>query len=106
MTARAGTARRGFERDNSRKPLFSNDSPHPIQRTIKLAPRAVSLWNIAGGYFGEGVVYPNVHFFHRQAAREKLAAKRALTEAARERHLALAADYEKRAETLRPAASA
>jgi hypothetical protein len=51
-------------------------------------------------------VYPNVHFFHRQAAREKLAAKRALTEAARERHLALAADYEKRAETLRPASRA
>jgi hypothetical protein len=51
------------------------------------------------------VVYPSVHFFHRQAAREKLAAKRALTEAARERHLALAQDYQKRAEQLRSAAA-
>jgi hypothetical protein len=53
---------------------------------------------------GEGFgVYPSVHFFHRQAAREKLAASRALTEAARERHLALAQDYQKRAEELRAA---
>jgi hypothetical protein len=52
---------------------------------------------------GEGVVYPSVHFFHRQAAREKLAAMRALTEAARERHLALALDYKNRAEQLRSA---
>jgi hypothetical protein len=43
-------------------------------------------------------VYPSVHFLNRQAAREKLAAKRALTETARERHLALAEHYEKRAE--------
>ena len=50
-------------------------------------------------------MYPNVHFFHRQAAREKLAAKRALTEAARERHLALALDYQKRAEALRSSAA-
>jgi hypothetical protein len=42
-------------------------------------------------------VYPSVHFFNRQAAREKLAASRALTEAARERHLALAEDYRNRA---------
>jgi len=56
--------------------------------------------------FGEGVrVYPSIHFFHRQAAREKLAASRALTEAARERHLALAQDYEKRAEAVRSAAA-
>jgi hypothetical protein len=48
-------------------------------------------------------VDPSVHFFHRQAARENLAAKRALTEAARERHLALAQDYRKRAEELRSA---
>jgi hypothetical protein len=54
---------------------------------------------------GEAVVYPSVHFFHRQAAREKLAAKRALTEAARERHLALAQVYQKRAEQLRSAAA-
>jgi len=56
---------------------------------------------------GEGgsSVYPSVHFFHRQAAREKLAAKRALTEAARERHLALAQDYQKRAEELRSSAA-
>jgi len=50
-------------------------------------------------------VYPSVHFFHRQAAREKLAASRALTEAARERHLALAQDYEKRAEAARSASA-
>jgi hypothetical protein len=45
-------------------------------------------------------VYASVHFLNRQAAREKLAAKRALTEAARERHLALAENYQKRAESL------
>lgn len=50
---------------------------------------------------GEGVVYTSVHFLDRQAAREKLAARRALTEAARERHLALAQDYQKRAEQMR-----
>lgn len=43
-------------------------------------------------------MYPNVHFLNRQAAREKLAATRALTETARERHLALAEHYAKRAE--------
>ena len=48
-------------------------------------------------------MYPNVHFLNRQAAREKLAAKRALTEAARDRHLALADDYQKRAEAMRSA---
>ena len=47
---------------------------------------------------------PNVHFLNRQAAREKLAAKKALTEPARQRHLALAEDFEKRAETMRAAA--
>ena len=35
-------------------------------------------------------MYPSVHFLHRQAAREKLAASRALTEAARERLVAYA----------------
>ena len=50
-------------------------------------------------------MYPSVHFFHRQAAREKLAASRALTEAARARHLALAQDYEKRAEAARSASA-
>jgi hypothetical protein len=49
---------------------------------------------------GEGAVYPSVHFFTRQAAREKLAAMRALTEAARQRHLTLAEDYQKRAEAI------
>ena len=49
-------------------------------------------------------MYPSVHFFTRQAIREKLAASRALTEAARNRHLALAADYNKRAEAIRAAA--
>jgi hypothetical protein len=47
-------------------------------------------------------VYPNVHFLTRQAARERLAAKRALTEAARERHLALAEQYLRRAEAMGP----
>jgi hypothetical protein len=51
----------------------------------------------------EGVVYPNVHFLTRQAARERLAAKRALTEAARDRHLALAEQYLRRAEAMGPA---
>ena len=46
-------------------------------------------------------MYPSVHFLNRQAAREKLAAKKALTEAARLRHLALAEDFEKRAEAMR-----
>jgi len=45
-------------------------------------------------------VYANVHFLTRQAAREKLAAKRALTDTARERHLALAEQYQKRAEAM------
>ncbi len=45
-------------------------------------------------------MYPSVHFFNRQAAREKLAAMRALTEAARDRHLALAEDYRKRADQM------
>jgi len=49
-------------------------------------------------------VYPSIHFFTRQAAREKLAAMRALTEAARARHLALAADYRQRAEAMQAAA--
>jgi hypothetical protein len=46
-----------------------------------------------------------MHFLNRQAAREKLAATRALTQAARERHLALAEDYMKRAEAARESAS-
>jgi len=45
-------------------------------------------------------VYPSVHFLNRQAAREKLAAKRALTDAARLRHLALAEAFQKRADEL------
>jgi hypothetical protein len=49
---------------------------------------------------GEDLVYPNVHYLNRQAAREKLAARQALTEAARLRHLALAEHYEKRAEAI------
>jgi hypothetical protein len=48
-------------------------------------------------------LYPSVHFLNRQAAREKLAATRALTEAARLRHLALAEDFRKRAEAMRAA---
>jgi hypothetical protein len=50
-------------------------------------------------------VYPNVHVLNRQAAREKLAAKRALTDAARQRHLALAEDFEKRADAMRKTAN-
>ena len=49
-------------------------------------------------------MYPNVHFLNRQAARERLAASWALTEAARERHLALAEHYLKRAEAVGAAA--
>lgn len=48
-------------------------------------------------------MYASVHFLTRQAAREKLAAMRALTDAARARHLALAEDYSKRAEEMRAA---
>lgn len=55
------------------------------------------------GSKGEGILYPSVHFLNRQAAREKLAAKRALTQTARDRHLALAEDYVKRAEEMRSA---
>jgi len=52
------------------------------------------------GSKGRVRVYPSVHYLHRQAAREKLAAQRALTEPARQRHLSLAADYQKRAEAI------
>jgi len=48
-------------------------------------------------------VYPSVHYLNRQAAREKVAATKALTEAARNRHLSLAEDYQKRAEAMRAA---
>ena len=48
-------------------------------------------------------MYPSVHFLIRQAAREKLAAMRALTEAARQRHLTLAEDYQKRAAAMHSA---
>jgi hypothetical protein len=51
-------------------------------------------------------LYPNVHFLNRQAARERLAAKQALTEAARQRHLALAEHYLKRAEAAEAARQA
>jgi hypothetical protein len=55
------------------------------------------------GSKGEGALYPSVHYLNRQAAREKVAATKALTEAARQRHLALAEDYQKRAEAMREA---
>jgi hypothetical protein len=42
-------------------------------------------------------VYPSIHFLTRQANREKLAASRALTETARQRHLELADLYLQRA---------
>ena len=57
------------------------------------------------GELGSRDLYPNMHFLNRQAAREKLAATRALTQTARERHLALAEDFLKRAEAAREAAS-
>ena len=46
-------------------------------------------------------MYPSIHFFTRQAARERLASMRSMTETARERHLALAEDYRQRAEAMR-----
>ena len=46
-------------------------------------------------------MFASVHYLNRQAAREKIAATRALTEAARLRHLALAEDYQRRAEAMR-----
>ena len=55
------------------------------------------------GAKGRSRVFANVHFFNRQAAREKLAAVRALTETARQRHLAMAEDYQKRADAVRSA---
>ena len=51
-------------------------------------------------------MYPSVHYLHRQPAREKLAAKRSLTETSRERHLALSEDFQKRAEAMRAATHA
>jgi hypothetical protein len=43
-------------------------------------------------------VLPSIHSLHRLATREKLAASKALTETARQRHLELAEQYLKRAE--------
>jgi len=60
----------------------------------------------ANGVRRRAVLYPNVHYLNRQVAREKLAAKQALTEAARLRHLALAEHFERKAEAIRGAASA
>jgi hypothetical protein len=51
-------------------------------------------WRISG----RALVLPNIHFLQRQATREKLAASKALTETARQRHLELAEQYLKRAE--------
>ena len=42
----------------------------------------------------------NIHFYTRQAARESKAARRALTEAARQRHVAMAEHYSNRAKRL------
>lgn len=46
----------------------------------------------------------NVHFLRRQAARETKAARVALTEAARERHMTMATHYARRAEQLQQGA--
>lgn len=62
--------------------------------------------NDGRGELGRRLLYPNVHFLNRQAARERLAAKQALTEAARQRHLAQAEHYLKRAEAARAALEA
>jgi hypothetical protein len=45
----------------------------------------------------------NVHYLTRQAARETKAARQALTEKARQRHLRLAEQYALRAEELQQA---
>jgi hypothetical protein len=50
-----------------------------------------------GNLWGRVPVYPSIHFLTRQANREKLAASRALTETARQRHLELADLYLQRA---------
>lgn len=52
------------------------------------------------GFWGGLVMYLNVHFFTRQAARETKAARQALTDAARRRHMEMAAHYATRAEQL------
>lgn len=54
---------------------------------------------------GTGLL-PNAHFLQRQAARERKAAASAVTRAARERHLGLAAEFTKRAEQLQTAKGA
>ena len=51
-------------------------------------------------------MYLNVNFFTRQAARETKAARRALTDAARQRHLEMATHYAKKAEQLQHGAVA
>lgn len=43
----------------------------------------------------------NVHFYTRLASRESIAARKALTEAAKERHQSMANQYQRRAEQLR-----
>lgn len=44
---------------------------------------------------------PSVHFLVRQAARERLAAVRAVSEESKQRHLAMAELYARRAEEIR-----
>jgi hypothetical protein len=55
---------------------------------------------------GGVVMYLNVHFFTRQAAREAKAARQALTDAARQRHLEMATHYARQAEQLQQRAEA
>jgi hypothetical protein len=88
--------------------LFTRHLLPSAQATIKLASPPFSRWKWieAKGIMGRSRVYPSVHFLNRQAAREKLAAMRALTEAARQRHLSLAEDYAKRADSVRAAIQA
>ncbi len=50
-------------------------------------------------------MFPNYYFMTRQAMREKLAASKALTEAAKQRHLALAEEYSRRAAQLQQGAT-
>jgi alpha-D-ribose 1-methylphosphonate 5-triphosphate diphosphatase PhnM len=58
------------------------------------------------GDWGGVLMYCNIHFFTRQAARETKAARQALTDAARQRHLELATHYSKQAEQLQQRAQA
>jgi len=52
------------------------------------------------GFAGASRMRHNVHFYTRQAAREENAARTALTDAARQRHETMAAEYRAKASEL------